>query len=220
MGNASPESSGVRPLLIIGAGGYAKSVLDSLDYREYRVEGFLDERESKSEHLGHPVVGHSVAAIPDKGRYCWFVAIGNNAKRRRWFDELTSLGLEVISVVDPSAQVSPFARVGRGCFVGKLAVVNAGATVGDDCIVNTMALVEHGCSLADHVNMSTKAVINGDVEVGEGSFIGSSSVAVGQIRIGRRSTVGAGAVVLGNVEDDTTVAGVPARVIGGRSAQC
>ena len=30
-------------LILIGAGGYAKSVLDSIDYYNYKLEGFLDQ---------------------------------------------------------------------------------------------------------------------------------------------------------------------------------
>ena len=33
----------MEKLIIIGAGGYAKSVLDSVDYFNYEMVGFLDE---------------------------------------------------------------------------------------------------------------------------------------------------------------------------------
>ena len=50
-------------LIIIGAGGYAKSVLDSIDYYNYRITGFLDENIEKSEHLGYPIVARSLDEI-------------------------------------------------------------------------------------------------------------------------------------------------------------
>ena len=95
-----------------------------------------------------------------------------------------------------------------------MAIVNSNAVVGDNCIVNTKALLEHGCYLDRHVNISTNSVLNGDVYVEDGAFVGSSSVTIGQLRIGAWSTVGAGAVVVRNVEPLTTVAGIPAKVIG------
>ena len=200
-------------LIIIGAGGYAKSVLDSVDYFNYRIEGFIDEYSSENEHLGYPIIAKTLDAIEKPNKYFYFIAIGNNKRRKVWFDRLRAMKLRLINIVDRSAIVSPEAEIGTGCFIGKMAVINSKATVGDDCVINTKSLIEHGCFVANHVNLSTNAVINGDVEVGEGSFIGSSSVTIGQISIGKWSTVGAGAVVTKAVGDGVTVVGVPAKVI-------
>ena len=198
-------------LVIVGAGGYAKSVLDSLDYERFVIHGFIDERPELEEHMGFPVVAHSLEELASPDEYVYFIAIGSNPKRRVWFDRILRAGLELVTVIDRSARVSSMSELGRGCFVGKLAIVNADVRVGDDVVVNTMALIEHGCTVGDHANISTKAVINGDVVVGEGSFIGSNSVVTGQLSIGSWTVVGAGAVVVRNVGSGVTVAGVPAR---------
>lgn len=202
-----------RPMVIIGAGGYAKSVVDSLGWRAGDLAGFIDERPDKDEHLGLPVLAHSLDGLPGLERYSYFVAIGCNPKRASWYGQLLERGLQTFSVIDPSALVSQRAELGDMCFVGKLAVVNAGARVGDDAVVNTMAIVEHGCSVGDHVNLSTKSVVNGDVRVGDGCFIGSGAEVIGQVSIGAWSIVGAGAVVTKPVGENVTVAGVPARKI-------
>lgn len=203
----------VKQLVIIGAGGFAKSALDSMDQREYRIVGFIDERPDKESHLGYPVLARSLEELEEVGRYSYFVAIGDCAVRKRWYDELVSLGLDVVSIVDRTALVSPMATVGCGCFIGKMAVVDSDAVVGNDCVINTMALVEHGCEVGDHVNLATKTVINGDVSVGEGAFLGSCASVIGQRSVGAWSVVGAGAVVVRDVPDGVTVVGVPARVV-------
>lgn len=202
-----------RGLVIIGAGGYAKSVIDSLDWRARDLLGFVDERPDKAEHLGWPVLAHSLDGLEDSDGCSYFVAIGSNPKRSAWYRQLRERGLRTFSVIDPSALVSARADLGDMCFVGKLAVVNAGASVGDDSIINTMALVEHGCSVGSHVNVSTRAAINGDVHIGDGCFIGSGAEVIGQVSVGAWSIVGAGAVVTKPVAENVTVAGVPARKI-------
>lgn len=203
----------MEKLIIIGAGGYAKSVLDSVDYYNYEIKGFLDEFSMETEHLGYPIIAHNLDDIVQPEKYCYFIAIGNNERRKNWYDRLKARKLRFINVVDKTAIVSGRAVIGTGCFIGKMAIVNSKAVVGDDCIVNTKALIEHGCQLSDHVNLSTNAVLNGDVIVGTGTFIGSSSVTIGQLVIGEWSTVGAGAVVVKSVGDGITVAGVPAKMI-------
>lgn len=203
----------MEKLILIGAGGYAKSVIDSIDYFNYELVGFVDEYTNEDRHLDIPILAASIDELKNPEKYVYFIAIGNNKNRKRWYDTLKKRKLRLINVVDRSAIVSSKATLGTGCFIGKFAVVNSKAVVGNDCIINTRALVEHGCLVSDHVNLSTNTVINGDVEVGTGSFIGSSSVTIGQLKIGEWSTVGAGAVVIENVENGVTVAGVPAKVI-------
>lgn len=202
-------------LIIIGAGGYSKSVLDTVDKNMISMIGFIDEFSAKTEHLGYPVLCNRFEDLKEKEAYVYFIAVGNNLHRKRWFTLLQHARLRVINVIDNSALVSPRAVIPPegGVFVGKLAIVNSGVEVGKNCIVNTGALLEHGCRIADHVNVSTRAILNGDVTVGEGSFIGSSSVTIGQKHIGSWAVVGAGAVVIRDVPSATVVAGVPARPI-------
>lgn len=203
----------MEKLVLIGAGGYAKSVLDSIDYFNYEVAGFLDEFSQEKEHLGFPILAKSIQELEQVKKYVFFIAIGNNQRRKIWYERLLEHKLRLINVVDRSAIVSPRASIGNGCFVGKMAIINGNAVVGSDCIINTKALVEHGCYVSDHANLSTNSVINGDVRIGTGSFIGSSSVTKGQLAIGEWSMVGAGAVVTKPVGNGVTVAGVPARII-------
>ena len=41
-----------KKLILIGAGGFAKSVIDSIDEKKYSIEGFIDNIKSGS-HLGY-----------------------------------------------------------------------------------------------------------------------------------------------------------------------
>lgn len=203
----------MQKLIIIGAGGYAKSVVDSIDTFNYEIVGFVDEFSNENTHIGYPILAKTVDNLLNPSEYVYFIAIGNNKNRKRWFDYFAKRSLRLINVVDKSAIVSARASIGVGCFVGKMAIINSKAVVGDDCIVNTKSLVEHGCKIGSHVNVSTNAVLNGDVAVGDGAFVGSCSVTIGQLSIGGWSTVGAGAVVINDVPSNVIVAGVPAKFI-------
>ena len=204
----------MKNLIIVGAGGYAKSVLDSLDHMNFRMMGYIDDVKPRGiDHQGFPVLGNSIDCIENINEYVYFVAIGNNAKRKVWFDKLKKRNLSLINVIDKSALVSHAASIGEGCFIGKLAILNHGSSVGDNCVINTRALIEHGCHVMDHVNVSTNATLNGDVICEEGSFVGSGTVINGQLTIGSWALVGSGAGVVKDGKPHTTVVGVPAKEI-------
>ena len=50
-----------KKVIFIGAGGYAKSALDSLDSDVYQLCGFIDNiKPIHSLHLGYPIVADSI----------------------------------------------------------------------------------------------------------------------------------------------------------------
>lgn len=201
-----------KRLMLIGAGGFAKSVIDSIDEKKYSIEGFIDNIKSGS-HLGYKIYANNLDDLENKEDYCYFVAIGDNAKRTYWYNEIVKRNLEIINVIDKTAILSENITFGRGIFVGKLAIINSDVRIGENVIVNTKALIEHGCRIGNNANISTNTVLNGDVTVKNNCFIGSSAVINGQLTIYENSIVGSGTVVIRDVEKNIVVAGIPARVI-------
>lgn len=201
-------------IIFIGAGGYAKSVLDSLDCNKYEFCGFIDSfKPEGASHLGYPILAKTIQDFDERDKYSYFISIGNNEYRLEKYFKLQQLNCNIINIFDKTALISERSLIGVGVFIGKMAIINSGTTIGNNVIINTKALIEHGCIVGDHSNISTNATLNGDVIVEEYSFIGSSSVINGQLRIGESSIVGSGAVVVKNVKPRTVVAGVPAKFI-------
>lgn len=202
----------MEKVIMIGAGGHAESVADSLDNNIYKLVGFIDSNKSGN-HMGLPILGKDITDIPDYQSYSYFVSIGDVRYRELWFNRLLDLKLSVINVIDKTAIVSPSVSIGSGNFIGKLAIVNAGSVIGNNNVINTKALIEHECRVGNHTHISTNSTINGDVVIEDSVFFGSSAVCIGQLRIGRASVIGAGSVVIKDVEPLTTVVGVPAKMI-------
>lgn len=199
-------------LIIIGAGGHAKSVFDSVDQEKYQILGFLDDNKSGT-HMGFPILGQKPEDVSEYRSCKYIVAIGDIAPRKHWFERLLQYGLDVVNVIDKTAIVSPSARLGRGNFIGKYAIINADAVIGDNNVINTRALVEHECVVGNHTHLSTNSVINGNVIVEDGVFLGSCAVCIGQLTVGKNTIVGAGSVIIRDVEPDVTVVGVPGKIV-------
>ena len=106
--------------------------------------------------------------------------------------------------------IHPAARFGRGIFLDHATGLVVGAT----------AVVEDDVSILQNVTLGGTGKEAGDrhPKVRRGAMIGAGAKILGNIEIGTCARVAAGSVVLRPVAANTTVAGIPARVVG--TADC
>ena len=55
----------MKKLILIGAGGHAKSVADSINKSEYELCGFIDSNK-KGMHMGLPILGRKIQICIEK----------------------------------------------------------------------------------------------------------------------------------------------------------
>jgi sugar O-acyltransferase (sialic acid O-acetyltransferase NeuD family) len=194
-------------LLLVGAGGHAKSCIDVIEQAGiFAIGGLIGLPEQVgSTVLGYPVLGVDEDLPGLRQRYPnAIVTVGQILSpklRKRLFQALLENGFNMPVVVSPHATVSRHATVGAGTVVLHGAVVNAGASIGRNCILNSQCLVEHDASVGDHSHIATAAIVNGDVTVGAECFVGSGSVLRESITIGRECVIGMGQRVLTDCPD-------------------
>ena len=208
----------MRKLIIWGAGGHAKVVLDvARAMGEFAEIVLLDDDVKKRGTLfcECPIAGDA-EQLPflAKRDYRLFVAaIGENRTRARCYQRAVAQGFTPVTLVHPAAVISPSAGIGRGTVIMPRAVVNANARVGENVIVNTAAVIEHDCVIGDHVHVSPGAIAAGGTRIGAYAQLGLSAVLLPGTEVGEGAMVGAGAVVLESVPPGVTAVGVPARIL-------
>jgi UDP-N-acetylbacillosamine N-acetyltransferase len=199
------------PLIIWGAGGHGKVVLDVARAAGYDDIVFLDD----SAISGGSLLGCDVLKPADTGLHnrdaSFVIAIGSNVGRARCFGLAQDRGWRPATLIHPSATISASALIGAGTVVMPRVVVNACTVIGQDCILNTGAVIEHDCLVEDHVHIAPTAVLAGNIHVGAFAQVSLAAAILPGIRIGRNATVGAGAVVTKPVAEYCTVIGVPAQ---------
>lgn len=201
-----------KKLILIGAGGHAKSVVDSIIEEEIELVGFIDENKT-GEHFGYPILGKTFSDVENYKDYYYLVSIGDVYFRKAWYERILACGLKTLNIIDKTALISKSVKIGTANYIGKYTVINADASIGDNNIINTKALIEHECHIGNHTHMSTGSTVNGNVVVGDGVFFGSCAITAAQVHLGKYSTIGAGGVVVGDIPAGATAVGVPARVI-------
>ena len=108
----------------------------------------------------------------------------------------------MISAMD----IHPNARIGKGIMIDH----------GHDIVIGETCVIEDNVSLMQGVTLGGTGKEAGDrhPKIRQGVLIGAGAKILGNIEIGRCSRVAACSVVLHDVPPNTTVAGVPAKVVG------
>jgi len=144
-------------LVILGAGGYGHTIWD-LAQQSNRYEDilFLDD---KAEAAAGKCADYSGFSDGDTEFY---PAFGNNEARLHWLDKLCAEGLSVMTLIHPTAYVSPMAEIGVGTVVLPKAIVNTDVKIGRGVIVNCGAIIDHGCVIGDGVHICLGAIVKAE----------------------------------------------------------
>lgn len=202
-------------LILIGAGGHARSCIDVIEQHGYfqiaGLVGLPEQGDAKDADYGYAVIGTDGDLFNLAQIYQYaFIAIGqieSSEHRIRLYQQAKQFGFQFPTIIAPTAYVSNHSTLGAGTIVMHRAIVNAGASVGNNCIINSCALIEHDARVGDHCHISTGAILNGDVTVGAGSFIGSGGVIKQGVAIGKNCLVGMGLGVRHNLADSVQFRG-------------
>src|SRR5690606_11565937 len=109
-------------MILIGASGHAKVILDILFKNEITVDRILDAKPPVTEVFGVPVTLDDGQQL--SGETEAVIAVGNNRVRKKIAE--TRL-LQYVAAVHPRSTVSPFAHIGAGTVVMANAVINPDA---------------------------------------------------------------------------------------------
>ena len=102
-------------------------------------------------------------------------------------------------------EIHPGARIGKGVFIDH----GMGLVIGETAVVGNNCLLYQGVTLGGTGKMHGKRhpTLEDNVVVGAGAKV------LGAITVGANTRIGAGSVLLRNVAADSTVVGIPGRVI-------
>lgn len=143
----------MKRLVILGAGGYGRTVTDVAHQLGYTTIVLDDANPAHPLSSFQSYINQSTYFIP---------AFGNNAFRMEWVNRIEENGGQLATLIHPTAYVSPTATINPGTVILPHAVVNTDVVVGKGCIINLGAIVDHGCMLEEGVHICLGAIVKGE----------------------------------------------------------
>ncbi len=209
----------MRPLVIIGAGGFGAETAALLedvnrDSPTWSLSGFLDDDSSL---LGSSVLEYPILGNPDwlneHPDHSYVVAIGNPRVRRDVCRRAAAATPTApASLVHPGAAIHESSSVAPGCIICRGAIVTVRVRAGEHLIVNLNCTIGHDSVLGPFTTLHPAVNISGASQTGECVEVGTGAILIPEVSVGSGSIIGAGAVVTRNIPPQSLAKGVPAKV--------
>lgn len=196
------------PVILLGAGGHAKVLLEVLHSSGADIRGVVSpelESQGMTSWRGVDVLGNDDAVLAFAASSVQLViGIGSlpggaGNVRVRLYERFVSAGYTFATVIHPFTAVSPDAKLSSGVQVMAGSVIQADTTIGDNSIINSRSSIDHDCVIGKHCHIAPGVTICGGVTVGDGVHVGTGANVIQGITLGENCIIGAGITVRRNV---------------------
>jgi sugar O-acyltransferase (sialic acid O-acetyltransferase NeuD family) len=216
-------------MLVVGARGFAKQLVDDLLKACYLSTSsicpcsfsrsaliFFDDVSSEIDPLFQEefrVIRSFEEVTTIEGRD-FILGVAGCQNREKLYNKFSSFGFRVTQTISVNASVSETDTIIQaGVNILSRVIVEPSAEIGLCSLINVGSNIHHDVKIGKFVEISPCVCLCGGVEVGDSTFIGASATVLPRVKIGKNVTIGAGAVVTKDVADNTTLVGVPARIM-------
>ena len=206
-------------MIIIGAGGFAKELIEAVSSTDLNAGvRFFDETRSDNDRLfldRYPIINSweelktALDDLPD-----FALGLGGPSNREKLFLKSLDMGGKPSSVISSHAFIGTHdILIDEGATILHQATVANGVKIGKGALIYHNVQITHDCEIGDFCEFSPGATLLGKVAIGDKVQVGANATILPGIKIGNNVIIGAGAVVTKDIPDNTTVAGIPAKVI-------
>jgi acetyltransferase EpsM len=214
----------MKKLVILGGSGIGRIAASIASLTGvYMPLGFLNDSLAKGELVGKykplPVIGKTedlpkLLKMKDVSVFIAYVGLGNE---KDTFEKILNLDIppeRMANLIHPLAYIPKgVCKIGKGVLFGPYSQISPDVTIGDNCILLSNSFVGHDSVLARFAHLAAGAVVGANVYVGKAVHVGTNSVIREKTHIGDYSLIGCGATVVKNVDENSVVAGNPAKVL-------
>lgn len=203
-----------KRVAIIGGGRGAMQVLDLIFHVEEFVAVLVYEKNKDmvgTNIYGVPVVfDESIEAIAKaykSGQFDYVVnGIGGSTMlRKKYFDELTSLGVPYCNLIHPSCIIGQNVKMGSGNILLPLCHLGPEAEIGNDCFFTAKTSIEHHNVVGSHCTFGPGVMTSGSVSIGNCVKFGAGIFIEPLVKIGSNCLIASGTILTNHVPENSIV---------------
>lgn len=206
-------------MLIIGAKGFAKNVLEILVKNDFQDEIFFYD--DVSSDIGDSLYGKFpiIKTFDNAKSYLekdpeFTIGVGGPIIRRRLYEKFSNIGGVFKSTISTKAYLGSFNVIIRqGANISFGVIINNDVIIGKGSLININATIGHDCKIGDFTEICPNVSISGNCDIGQNVFIGSNATIAPKVKIGDNVIIGAGSVVLKDIPNNSKVFGIPAEIV-------
>ncbi len=200
-------------IILIGAGGNCKKVIDIIYKCNYDIKGILDDKfvEQVEFYRGTKIIG-KISSIDNYKNSNIVVTIGNINFRKCFFNLYSDY--RFINLIHPGSCVSESSKLGKGIIIHYGVYVGPDTIIGDFCHLDTLSVIEHDCILSNNIMICPKVTICGSVKLSDNVFIGAGTTVINstkskEILLNESCFIGAGSLINKSINKNCLYYGTP-----------
>lgn len=214
----------MKNLIVLGGSGIGMVAISiAKELGNYAIRGFLNDVIPVGQFIGkfekYPVIGTTddlSIYLRDESNV-FFIAYVGMQKEKETFLKIQSLNIpknRLATLIHPSAIIPKgMCSIGDGVLIAALAQLSPDTVLEDNTIMLANSFLGHDSTLKRFAHLASNATVGANVVIGKGTHIGTNCTIREKVSIQDFCLVGSGSVVLNDVEENSVVAGNPARVL-------
>ena len=202
-------------LVIIGAGGYGREMLDHVRCINEEVAptwnflGFVDDGAASTKE-GNIMLGGLEDFLKMDRSVQYYIAIANMQVREKIANRCREAGFTAATIVDPFVIIGPGCEIGEGCYLGRNSVLKRNVKLGAFCIIQGGGVIGRGTEVGAYTSVMTNPCFGEDAKIGKYNYFGLRCNVADGVTTADLCTFGACATVTEDTTVPGTYAGVPA----------
>jgi sugar O-acyltransferase (sialic acid O-acetyltransferase NeuD family) len=188
----------IKKHFFIGDGDFGQEIfLWRNFYNTINFSGFIDINKINNINLSREKSDYTITIgdpiIRDE--------IYRNFKKKNFYNK---------SIIFNNAVISKKVLIGAGSIIMSNAVISNNVKIGKNCHIHPNSVIGHNTIIGNSVTIGAGVFIGGKSIIKSKTTINPNSVIIKKIMIGSNCNIGSGSVIISNVNNNSSMFGVPA----------